>query len=73
MELQKRIEVQGAVQQWVDSFMLQYNISASMMEDALNKVLNNLKDKVVIELLMASQEVEPIEKVVEQSKQEEEE
>lgn len=73
MELQKRIEVQGAVQQWVDSFMLQYNISASMMEDALNKVLNNLKDKVVIELLMASQEVKPTEKVVEQSEQEEEE
>ena len=73
MELQKRIEVQGAVQQWVDSFMLQYNISASMMEDALNKVLNNLKDKVVIELLMASQEIQSTEKIVEQSEQEEEE
>lgn len=54
MNLQTRIEVQGATQQWVDSFMQQYNISAAMMEDALNKVLSNLKDKVVIELLVAA-------------------
>ena len=51
MNLQTRLEVQGATQQWVDSFMRQYNISASLMEDALNKVLCNLKDKVVLELL----------------------
>ena len=51
MNLQTRLEVQGATQQWVDSFMQQYNISPSMMEDALTKVLCNLKDQVVLELL----------------------
>ena len=54
MNLQTRLEVQGATQQWVDSFMQQYNISPSMMEDALTKVLCNLKDQVVLELLSAA-------------------
>lgn len=54
MNLQTRLEVQGATQQWVDSFMQQYNISPSMMEDALTKALCNLKDKVVLELLTAA-------------------
>jgi hypothetical protein len=57
--LQTRLEVQGATQQWVDSFMLQYGISPSMMEDALTKVLCNLKDKVVIELLSAAAAEQP--------------
>lgn len=52
--LQARLEVQGATQQWVASFMTQYNISPSMMEDALNKVLCTLKDEVMIEFLNAA-------------------
>ena len=54
MNLQTRLEVQGATQQWVASFMQQYSISASMMEDALNKILCNLKDQVMIEFLSAA-------------------
>ena len=55
MNLQTRLELQGAVQQWIDSFMQQYNITPSMMEDALTKALCNLKDKVILEFLTAAQ------------------
>lgn len=43
-DLQLRLEVQGAAQNWVASIMQQYGVSATMMEDALSKVLLNLKD-----------------------------
>ena len=54
MELQNRIEIQTATQQWVASFMQEYGIPAYMMEDALNKVLLLLKDQVVADLLAAA-------------------
>ena len=54
MELQTRLEVQGAVQQWAASFMAQYGIPAAMMEDALNKVIITLKEQVMIDLLTAA-------------------
>ena len=57
-ELQIRLEVQGAIQQWVASFMEEYQIPAYMMEDALNKVLLNLKDQVVTDLLTAAAQVQ---------------
>lgn len=56
--LQTRLEVQGAIQQWVASFMEEYQIPAYMMEDALNKVLLNLKDQVVTDLLTAAAQVQ---------------
>lgn len=52
--LQMRLEVQGAIQQWVASFMQEYNVPAWMMEDALNKVLIVLKDQTVTDLLTAA-------------------
>ena len=52
--LQMRLEVQGAIQQWVASFMQEYNIPAWMMEDGLNKVLLVLKDQTVTDLLTAA-------------------
>ena len=52
--LQRRLEVQGAIQQWVASFMREYNIPAWMMEDGLNKVLLVLKDQTVTDLLTAA-------------------
>ena len=55
MNLQTQLEVQGATQQWVASFMSQYNIPASVMEQALTKVICSLKDQIVIELLSAAQ------------------
>lgn len=52
--LQMRLEVQGAIQQWIASFMQEYNIPAWMMEDGLNKVLVVLKDQTVTDLLTAA-------------------
>lgn len=51
MNYESRYELQGATQKWVDSFMLQYNISATDMIDSLNNVLVKLKDKAVEEML----------------------
>lgn len=54
MNLQMRLEIQAAVQQWMESFMQQYNVPAYAMEDAMNKALSNLKDKVMVEFLTAA-------------------
>ena len=51
MNYESRYEVQGATQQWVDSFMQQYHITATDMIDSLNNVLVKLKDKAVEEML----------------------
>ena len=53
--LQTRLELQGAVQQWIDSFMAQHNISPAMMDDALSKALLNIKELVIQEYLIAAQ------------------
>jgi len=53
--LQTRLELQGVVQQWVDSFMAQHNISPAMMDDALSKALLNIKELVIQEYLIAAQ------------------
>jgi hypothetical protein len=55
MNLQLRFELQGSLQQWVDSTMKQYNISAAMMEDAISKILLSLKDKVWQDYLLEQQ------------------
>ncbi len=55
MDLQLRFELQGSLQQWVDSTMRQYNISAAMMEDAMSKILLSLKDKVWQDYLLEQQ------------------
>lgn len=51
---QKRIEVYSAIDQYLGSFMAQNQVSASMMEDALNKCMLNLKDRVVQEFIEAA-------------------
>ena len=51
MNLQEHLEIQASAQQWADDFMLNYNITATEMADALTKVLLNLKDKVMVEYL----------------------
>ncbi len=50
--LQLRLELQASLQDWVDGTMHQYEIPASMMEDAVNKVLVNLKEQVWTEYLL---------------------
>lgn len=57
MNLQTQYEVKGATQQWVASFMQQHHISASIMIDALNGVLVNLKDAVIQEMFEESYRV----------------
>jgi len=50
--IQLRLELQASLQQWIDSTMQQYNISSAMMEDAVTKILVQLKDKVFQEYLI---------------------
>lgn len=56
INLQTRLELEVSAQQWVDSVMLQYNIAATDMEDALTKVLLNLKQQVLRDYLTEQQE-----------------
>ena len=50
MNLQTQYEVKGATQKWVASFMQQHNVPASLMIDALNEALVDLKSKVIQEM-----------------------
>lgn len=54
MNLQTQYEVKGATQNWVASFMQQHDIPASVMIDALNSVLVNLKDAVIQDMFEES-------------------
>lgn len=53
--LQTRLELQGSLQQWVDSTMQQFEISAAEMEDAMSRVLLKLKDQVLQDYLIEQQ------------------
>lgn len=54
--LQTRLELQVSAQQWADSVMSQYDIKAAEMEDALTKVLLNLKQQILRDYLTEQQE-----------------
>ena len=56
MDLRTRLEVQGAAQQWADSFMARYQVPASVMEDALTKVLLEMKNRTMVEFLSMMQQ-----------------
>lgn len=56
MNLQTRLELQGSLQNWIDSTMNQFNISAAQMEDAMSKVMLNLKDRVLQDYLLEQQQ-----------------
>ena len=56
MNLQTRLELQGSLQSWVNSTMAQFNITAAQMEDAMSKVLINLKDQVLQDYLLEQQQ-----------------
>lgn len=58
---QKRIEVYNALNQLLGGFMMQNQVSASMMEDALSRCLLSIKDQVFQEFINAAvQESEQI-------------
>ena len=52
---QLRLELQGAVQQWVNTFMIENNVSPAMMDDALSKALLNIRELAIQEYLVAAQ------------------
>lgn len=56
MNLQLRLELQGSLQQWINSAMNQFNISAAEMEDAMSRVLLQLKDQVLQDYLVEQQQ-----------------
>ena len=53
--LQTRLELQSMVQQWINATMQQYNISPSMMDDALSKALLSIRELTIQEFLIAAQ------------------
>lgn len=60
-ELELRIRVQGMTKQWVEDFMNRNGVSATLMEDALTKVLADLKDKSLQEFIIAVSNPMPVE------------
>lgn len=75
-QLQLRLEVKAALQQWVANIMQQNQIPAYMMEDALVSVQLSLKDLVMQDTLMeirmeqASMEQNPMEQAFMQPREE---
>lgn len=65
-EKELRIRVQGTIQQYISDLMSANDISAAMMEDALNKVLCQLKDQVLFELLNSNQQPQQVEETEEE-------
>lgn len=59
--LEKRMQVQAAVNELVSNFMRDNNLSASIMEDALSKTLLSIKDQAMKEFLIYIQaQAEPV-------------
>lgn len=53
-ELQLRIELQGAVQQYAEQLLFQNQIPAHLVEDAFTKTLGFIKEKSLQEFLTAA-------------------
>lgn len=69
--LEKRMQVQAAVNEWVNNFMRDNNLSASIMEDALSKTLLSIKDQAMREFLIyvqAQAQADPVSDIVEEVK-----
>ena len=67
-----RFQVQATLQQLVESFMQQNNLSAAVVEDALNKVTLYVKDLAIKELLVSLQQQSEPQDLVEEEEQKEE-
>lgn len=71
-EFETRYRVQTTVEGWINTFMNQNGLPASMMVDALNSALVQLKDKATQEFIASvSAPSEPAEKVQEDKEKEE--
>ena len=51
---QYRLELQNAIQQCLDGIQMQNQVTSAAMEDAINKYLVTLKDKVLQEFIAAA-------------------
>lgn len=51
---QFRLELQNAIQQCLDGIQMQNQVTSAAMEDAVNKYLVTLKDKVLQEFIAAA-------------------
>ena len=71
MNLQTQYEIKGATQNWVASFMQQYNVPAAIMIDALNGVLVNLKDAVIQDMFEESYRAQAIAQQAAQNREKE--
>lgn len=71
-EQELRIRVYETLNEYINSLMSNNNVPAAMMEDAINKILVNLKDKVMTEFIIAASQP-PMDNAPEEVIQEEEE
>lgn len=51
---QYRLELQNTVREFLEGIRVQNNVTAAAMEDAINKYLVELKDKIVSEFIAAA-------------------
>lgn len=71
-EFETRYRVQLAVENWLNTFMNQNGLPASMMVDAVNSVLVQFKDKATQEFIASvSAPSEPSENIQEEKEKEE--
>ena len=58
---QFRLELQNAVKQCLDGIQMQNQVSSAAMEDAINKYLLTLKDRVLQEFIAAASQPSMVE------------
>ena len=58
---QFRLELQNAIKQCLDGIQMQNHVSSAAMEDAINKYLLTLKDKVLQEFIAAASQPSVVE------------
>lgn len=51
MNLQLRAEVQASALQWANNLMVNYNVPAAMIEDAVNALLVKLKEQILVDTI----------------------
>lgn len=56
---QYRLELQNTVKEFLEGIRVQNKVSAAAMEDAINKYLLELKDKVMTEFIAAASQPQP--------------
>lgn len=58
---QYRLELQSTVRNYLEGIRVQNNVTAAAMEDAINKYLLELKDKVITEFIAAASQPPAVE------------